>query len=61
MLDPDDPIAEAARQALAFHYERMVANEPGTRAGEEIEGAARYARRHPADARRLLPLQALFR
>ncbi|MFP4394693.1 MAG: CHAD domain-containing protein, partial [Anaerolineales bacterium] len=36
-LDPDDPIAEAARQALAFHYERMAANEEGTRAGEDIE------------------------
>ena len=37
VLDPDDPIAEAARQALAFHYERMAANEAGTRAGEDIE------------------------
>jgi CHAD domain-containing protein len=37
VLDPDDAIAEAARQALAFHYERMAANEAGTRAGEDIE------------------------
>jgi CHAD domain-containing protein len=33
----DDPIAEAGRTALRFHYERMLASEDGTREGTDIE------------------------
>ena len=33
----DDPLAEAGRKVLRFHFERMIVAEPGTRAGEEIE------------------------
>jgi CHAD domain-containing protein len=36
-LEADDPIAEAARKVLAFHFQRMVYHEPGTRLGEDIE------------------------
>ncbi len=34
---PDEPLAEAGRNILRFHYERMVANEDGTREGKDIE------------------------
>ena len=34
---PDEPLAEAGRRILRFHYERMVANEDGTREGKDIE------------------------
>ncbi len=34
---PDDPMAEAGRKALLFHFERMLAREPATRRGEDIE------------------------
>jgi CHAD domain-containing protein/adenylate cyclase class IV len=34
---PDEPLAEAGRKILRFHYERMVANEDGTREGKDIE------------------------
>jgi CHAD domain-containing protein len=32
-----DPMSEAGRKVLRFHYQRMLRNEPGTRAGEDIE------------------------
>lgn len=34
---PDDPMIEAGRKVLRFHFERMLAHEPGTRLGEDIE------------------------
>ena len=34
---PDDTMAEAGRKALLYHFERMLLNEPGSRAGEDIE------------------------
>ncbi len=34
---PDEPLAEAGRKILRFHYERMVENEDGTREGKDIE------------------------
>jgi triphosphatase len=34
---PDEPLAEAGRRILRFHYERMVASEDGTREGKDIE------------------------
>lgn len=33
----DEPLAEAGRTILRFHYERMLANEEGTREGKDIE------------------------
>jgi CHAD domain-containing protein len=36
-LLPDDPMSEAGRKTLWFHYLRMLKHEPGTRAGEDIE------------------------
>jgi triphosphatase len=36
-LRPDEPLAEAGRKILRFHYERMLANEDGTREGKDIE------------------------
>ncbi len=36
-IEPDDPMSEAGRKTLRFHYRRMVYNEPGTRLGMEIE------------------------
>lgn len=33
----DEPLTEAGRTILRFHYERMVANEDGTREGVDIE------------------------
>ncbi len=36
-LLPDDPMSEAGRKVLRFHFERMLANEPGTREGLDIE------------------------
>lgn len=33
----DDPVAEAGRKVLAFHLARMLAREPGTRAGDVEE------------------------
>jgi CHAD domain-containing protein len=36
-LEPDDPMAEAARKTLSFHFQRMLYHEPGTRLGEDIE------------------------
>jgi CHAD domain-containing protein len=34
---PDDPMSEAGRKALNFHFRRMLEHEPGTRQGEDIE------------------------
>jgi CHAD domain-containing protein len=34
---PDDPMSEAGRKVLALHFGKMLANEAGTRLGEEIE------------------------
>ncbi len=34
---PDDPMSEAGRKALFFHFERMLTHEPETRRGEDIE------------------------
>jgi CHAD domain-containing protein len=34
---PDDPMSEAGRKVLAFHFARMLEHEPGTRAGVDIE------------------------
>ncbi|MBN2470185.1 MAG: CHAD domain-containing protein [Anaerolineae bacterium] len=34
---PDDPMSEAGRKALLYHFERMLLNEPGSRLGEDIE------------------------
>jgi CHAD domain-containing protein len=36
-LRVDDPMAEAARKTLYYHYQRMLYHEPGTRLGEDIE------------------------
>lgn len=36
-LDPTDSMAEAGRKVLAFHYTYLLAHEPGTRLGEDIE------------------------
>jgi CHAD domain-containing protein len=34
---PHDAMSEAGRKVLRFHFERMLAHEPGTRLGEDIE------------------------
>ncbi len=34
---PDDPMAEAGRKVLRFHFRRMLKHEPGTREGTDIE------------------------
>jgi len=36
-LTPDDPLAEAGRKVLRFHFARMLGYEAGTRSGEDIE------------------------
>ena len=36
-LEPDDPMAEAARKTFYYHFRRMLKHEPGTRLGEDIE------------------------
>jgi CHAD domain-containing protein len=36
-IEPDDSMAEAGRKTLLFHFLQMVANEPGTRLGADIE------------------------
>jgi CHAD domain-containing protein len=52
---PDDPMAEAARKALLFNFERMLLNEPGSRLGEDIESVhdMRVATRRMRSALRL--------
>lgn len=34
---PDDPMSEAGRKVLRFHFGRMLEHEPGTRLGDDIE------------------------
>ncbi len=36
-VQPGDPMSEAGRKALFFHFERMLLHEAGTRLGEDIE------------------------
>jgi CHAD domain-containing protein len=36
-VDADDTLAEAGRKILRFHFARMLAREPGTRDGRDIE------------------------
>lgn len=36
-VEPDDPMAEAGRKVMFTHFMKMLANEDGTRAGEDIE------------------------
>jgi CHAD domain-containing protein len=36
-LGPDDPMSEAGRKILRFHYRQMLFNEPGTRLGDDVE------------------------
>jgi CHAD domain-containing protein len=36
-LTTEDTMAEAARKTFAFHFQRMLYHEPGTRQGEDIE------------------------
>lgn len=36
-IAPDDPMAEAGRKVLSIHFGRMLANEEGTRLGEDPE------------------------
>ncbi len=36
-IQPDDPMSEAGRKVLYLHFTRMLANEPGTRLGQDIE------------------------
>jgi CHAD domain-containing protein len=36
-VQPTDPMSEAGRKVLLFHFERMLLNEPGVRVGEDIE------------------------
>ncbi len=36
-LLPDDPMSEAGRKTLWFHFLRMLKHEPGTRVGDDIE------------------------
>ncbi len=36
-LSPDDTMIEAAHKTFAFHFQRMLYHEPGTRLGEDIE------------------------
>lgn len=36
-VGPGDPMSEAGRKVLCFHFERMLQHEPGARLGEDIE------------------------
>jgi CHAD domain-containing protein len=36
-LSPDDPMSEAGRKIIWFHFLRMLRHEPGTRLGQDIE------------------------
>ena len=36
-VEPDDPIAEAGRKVLRYHFAEMLRHEEGTRQGEDIE------------------------
>lgn len=52
---PDDPVSEAGRKVLHFHFERMLLNEPGSRLGIDIEAVhdMRVATRRMRSALRL--------
>ena len=54
-LLPDDPMSEAGRKVLLFHFERMLAREPEARRGEDIEAlhAMRVATRRMRSALRV--------
>lgn len=54
-IEPTDPMAEAGRKALLFHFERMLLHEPGSRLGEDIEAVhdMRVATRRMRSAFRL--------
>ncbi len=54
-IEPTDPMAEAGRKALLFHFERMLLHEPGSRRGEDIEAVhdMRVATRRMRSAFRL--------
>jgi triphosphatase len=54
----DEPLAEAGRKVLRFHFERMLAHEAGTRKGEDIEALHRMrvaTRRQRAAVRFVAP------
>jgi len=54
----DEPLAEAGRKILRFHFERMLAHEAGTRKGEDIEALHRMrvaTRRQRAAVRIVAP------
>lgn len=55
---PDDPLAEAGRRVLRYHFERMLLHEPGTREGADIEALhdMRVATRRMRSAFRLFKL-----
>ncbi len=36
-MEPNDPMSEAGRKILRFHFRRLLYHEPGTRLGEDIE------------------------
>lgn len=36
-VEPDDPLSEAGRKVLSYHFAQMVRHEEGTRLGEDIE------------------------
>jgi len=36
-LRPDEPMTEAGRKVLRFHFERMLEHEPGAHAGEDLD------------------------
>jgi CHAD domain-containing protein len=54
-LQPDDPMSEAGRKVLFYHFERMLLHEPAARLGEDIEGVhdMRVATRRMRSALRL--------
>jgi CHAD domain-containing protein/transposase-like protein len=54
-MSPDDAMVEAGRKVLLFHFERMLLNEPGSRAGDDIEAVhdMRVATRRMRSACRL--------
>ncbi len=52
---PDDPMSEAGRKILFYHFERMLLHEPGSRLGQDIEAVhdMRVATRRMRSALRL--------
>ena len=57
-VNADEPMAEAGRKILRFHFDRMVDNEEGTRKGEDIEALhdMRVATRRQRAALRIVSL-----